>query len=799
MSDTPDSFHNLFKTRESPWTCSPCSDVPNVQSGEDSIMKNLFGSARFDNSPISQLGACAQLGGLASSSDDPQASISDNPAARELLASMEEEDDEEWYVDDIDNSAYSENEGADWLTACVTCSHSSEGEEADDALMGAHEPASAYLTKYETVNSSASRNFSSALLREVVSRDELHEVPGELQVTHSSSDDGSRHKGRTVSQKNAHRQEAASSFVRFRCRCSIAQSMGSLSCLDALTKNELMEIHCLVYGRANQEAPTPSQITNSLHEIMFPLRERSPSGGSMIKRFLLKQKEVCRASFFCAVGGTENARRRAMALTRRDCEPACARAQVEAGKAAKLLRDATKVKTEWASSWWQSHLLTQDFLPNEHAIQYRGLKWADVHKKLFLPAAIAANMRLGQHQWKRALARALFQLQATLYPSWQEAGYKLKLVRSARHSKFPECTDCAKLRTEYVEVAGKIAAAPELVQQRYNAMLEHAKSWQSDRHEALNLRNWATPESDTVYQCDDKCGSFWQKLPVSASGRDTKDNAKAAYHFSIQANVVTGEKGMIRFACVPKNIATGGNFGLTNLLMTLKRHQEKGNLQPHKIRLIRHTDGGPDNVCMTTHIIHWLLVYVGVFEEVLWFRFKAGHSHTEVADRLFSIMKRLFETDSQSRVSGIQDIPELVSRLQAEFHKEKEKLLFEFDFANWDLSEWVQAQHLRGVHTGISSQLVYRYTYCPQLIRHGCVKVQYKQKVSWKGNSQEAEWSPIQRGTAERPTNDGVGLQEVALNESTPNGVIFVLRPPDLTNEPHREAFSDAEFSPGEC
>ena len=54
-------------------------------------------------------------------------------------------------------------------------------------------------------------------------------------------------------------------------------------------------------------------------------------------------------------------------------------------------------------------------------------------------------------------------------------------------------------------------------------------------------------------------------------------------------------------------------------------------------RLLRHTDGGPDNVAKLTHIFHWLLVYVGCWQEVIWFMFKAGHSHTEIADRLFSL------------------------------------------------------------------------------------------------------------------------------------------------------------------
>ena len=107
------------------------------------------------------------------------------------------------------------------------------------------------------------------------------------------------------------------------------------------------------------------------------------------------------------------------------------------------------------------------------------------------------------------------------------------------------------------------------------------------------------------------------------------------------------------FTFVPKNIKTGANFGLTNLLMTIHLAVKSGNLKPHTDTFVRHTDGGPDNVSIVTHFLHWLLVYLGVFNKVVWFRFKAGHSHTvtEVADRLFAIIKTLFESDSSHRES----------------------------------------------------------------------------------------------------------------------------------------------------
>jgi hypothetical protein len=94
--------------------------------------------------------------------------------------------------------------------------------------------------------------------------------------------------------------------------------------------------------------------------------------------------------------------------------------------------------------------------------------------------------------------------------------------------------------------------------------------------------------------------------------------------FSIQANVISGAQGLLRLAIVPKYVKTGGNFGLTNLIMVLYRAKLAGRLPKSCKTLYRHTDGGADNVSHSTHIMHWLLVYLGIFEEVVWFRFESG-------------------------------------------------------------------------------------------------------------------------------------------------------------------------------
>ena len=188
--------------------------------------------------------------------------------------------------------------------------------------------------------------------------------------------------------------------------------------------------------------------------------------------------------------------------------------------------------------------------------------------------------------------------------------------------------------------------------------------------------------------------------------------------------------------------------------MTLFLAVKSGNLNPQTDRCIRHTDGGPDNVSIVTHFIHWLLVYLGVFNEFIWFRFKAGHSHTEVADRLFSVIKSLFESDGANRVLPIEDFPSLIPKIEAAFKDEVESCTFNWNFANWDLRDMMDNMKVVSSSLkGISTKMVYRYTYDPELVEHGCVCVQYKTNVSWKGNAREAEWSPISR--VEREMNSG--------------------------------------------
>ena len=323
-------------------------------------------------------------------------------------------------------------------------------------------------------------------------------------------------------------------------------------------------------------------------------------------------------------------------------------------------------------------------------------------------------------------------------------------------------------------------------------MLARTPWWQADRETALDLRLRSEKLSCSGrYYVNDKCGSFWQQLPVSWSGRNTKNNDDHRYKFAVHANVLTGEGGHKIFTFVPKNVKTGANFGLSNLLMTVFIGVKTGNIKPHTDSWICHTDGGPDNVAVVSHFTHWLLVYLGVFNKFTWFRFKAGHSHTEVADRLFAIIKRLFEADGPHRVNPIESFPDLMPKIEAAFAQEMENCMFNWNFANWDLRKMMKEMSVVSSSLGgISSKMVYQYTYDPDLWEHGCVLVQYKSNISWMGNPRDAQWSPIMR--VERTMNISDEAEEavtVACNVSKPKGVRFVTKPPDFRILPRREPF----------
>lgn len=599
--------------------------------------------------------------------------------------------------------------------------------------------------------------------------------------------------GPISAQSSSHMKGAKSCFNGWECHCPIAAARQETSCLASINTSTLKQISAVTY-----ESLKITDIKKTVHTRIWHLKEPldTPDAHNRIYKvpcWKLEGRIVCKAAFMVAVGGTKHAHREGLTLTLLGQPPEGYAAGRRAIKAARKLAAADgsvrNARRDWAICWWKRHLMWHDWLPNEVAIQYRGPTWTLVHKQYQDEARVLSTSKvaLKGRAWMIARKPALKQLHQQFFANVTHTS--LTCVRSARHSHFPECTMCQQLRGTYFNLARSIGSSKEALSDAYDALIEHTRDWQKDREKALDLRYIASHyRSNCRYQCDDKCGSFWQKLPVNASGRDTKDDTAARYAFSIHANVCCGDNGVIRFTCVPKNVACGADFGITHFLLTLLSAKRNGHFPEHVTHMIRHTDGGSDNVAIIVHFIHWLLIYLGVFDELTWFRFMAGHSHTEIADRLFSILKRFFKSDSQARVLGIQDIPELIHLLEVEFGDEKENFQFVFDFAHWDFSTWAEDQKLLGPLAHTKNVRCWRYWYDVSNWKHGCVTVQRKEKISFQGNIREAEWSPIEQVTKMLPNTAG-DMEETTVNVSKPCGHMFVCKPPDLRVEPRREDF----------
>lgn len=63
--------------------------------------------------------------------------------------------------------------------------------------------------------------------------------------------------------------------------------------------------------------------------------------------------------------------------------------------------------------------------------------------------------------------------------------------------------------------------------------------------------------------------------------------------------------------------------------------------------------------------------------------------------------------------------------------------------------------------------------------------------------AREAEWVPIVRGMVELPDADGASARVVEVNESTKDGLRYVVKSSHLTIAPHFGAFG-AKHSPSE-
>ena len=582
----------------------------------------------------------------------------------------------------------------------------------------------------------------------------------------------------------------------FKCGCPVAQVGHMPSCLCQFTIPELG--HARSSNRDLSQQHRPSVAHTECHQLLWNMYAENKNH----QKWRLEGKPVCKKGWMAAMGFKEWTVREALSKTLQGISPQDA---AKERKNKRMTRELTaaekKPKKDWAESWWAAWLRLHEHLPNEHTIQVRGPPWNVIFKEVFLPEVKLAAPHLvpSYTTWMKAQEGGLERLAREYYRGADGPTPTLRCKRSARHSHFPECNTCQQLRTEYLTLASNPFHHPEELQEKIDAMKKHNEEWSNDRKAALDLKYaCAKAEADARFQCDDKCGSQWCEAPVEKAiagvggGRVKKADAKKnTFPFAIHANVFPGVGGLNRFTVVNKSLTTGANYGCTNFVMALKRAFDKGSFPPHVHTLYRHTDGGSDNQSITTQVLHWLLVYLGVFQTIVWFRFEAGHSHTEMADRLFSILKRLFIIDGRVRPKGFGCFVELWQQLQEKLQTTPEANVLEWDLANWDFDSWFNDMNIKGNLSRVSNEMVYRYEFVEDLWSHGCVRVTYKSRLSYKApHALECEYSPVCTVERKQLMPDG-SERTVHANQTDKSGVIFIVKPPDLTTEPKREALSE--------
>ena len=131
----------------------------------------------------------------------------------------------------------------------------------------------------------------------------------------------------------------------------------------------------------------------------------------------------------------------------------------------------------------------------------------------------------------------------------------------------------------------------------------------------------------------------------------------------------------------------------------------------------------------------------------------------------------------------------MIPKIEAEFQKEVESCTINWNFANYDLRNMMLEMNvMSSTLSRIGSKMCYQYSYDEHFWEYGCVLVQYKSNIAWKGNAREAEWSPITRMQKELNVGDADDeVEMVDCNVSRPKGARFVSKPPDLRIFPRRE------------
>ena len=107
---------------------------------------------------------------------------------------------------------------------------------------------------------------------------------------------------------------------------------------------------------------------------------------------LLTRHPVCSRAFEMAVGGSRFAHRSKVSLVKRGLGPTSLSGELLAKVELRAFTARAGIKTRravWARTWWADELILHDWLPNETAIQFKGVHWDFLHKQHYWKAAAA--------------------------------------------------------------------------------------------------------------------------------------------------------------------------------------------------------------------------------------------------------------------------------------------------------------------------------------------------------------------------------------------------------------------------
>eukprot|EP00965_Chrysotila_dentata_P135301 4473740-Pleurochrysis_carterae.AAC.3 len=278
----------------------------------------------------------------------------------------------------------------------------------------------------------------------------------------------------------------------------------------------------------------------------------------------------------------------------------------------------------------------------------------------------------------------------------------------ASHSNFGQCNDCDRTKNERHEfrtshqsyTKAEVAAVKE-------RLFQHIYDMRKERRAAMALhRECVGRPTEWLFEYDDKCSSQYTFLPSPKGGRETALSAgRYKYRTNLQANLCPG--AVNRLSIVPPCLRTGANFGCTAFFGALLRAQELAKLGEV---VYRQTDGGSDNDAIVTHVMHWLLVHMGVVEKVVWLRLKSKHSHN-LADRVFSmIWEKLW--GKKGTGCGCKSPWELEQIIKDALKSRLGETEMAWHWANYDWDQWYRSCACVSSEFGdISKMRYWEYTY----------------------------------------------------------------------------------------